>query len=68
LALPIDAAQERLFAAIDGKRSIDQILRMAAPVRDEAHARGFFEQLWQYDQIVFDATAPRATRNIGDQE
>ena len=27
LAFPIDAAQERVFAAIDGNRSIDQILR-----------------------------------------
>jgi SAM-dependent methyltransferase len=59
LALPIDAAQERLFAAIDGNRSVGQILRMAAPVRGEAHAGRFFEQLWQYDQIVFDATDPR---------
>jgi SAM-dependent methyltransferase len=59
LALPIDAAQERLFAAIDGNGSIDQILRMASPVRGEAHACRFFEQLWQYDQIVFDATAAR---------
>ena len=56
LALPIDAAQERLFSAIDGDRSIDKILRMAAPVDGETHARRFFEQLWQYDQIVFDAT------------
>jgi SAM-dependent methyltransferase len=68
LAFPIDAAQERLFAAIDGNRSIDQILRMAVPVRGEAHARRFFEQLWQYDQIVFDATATRAPSNIGDKE
>ena len=30
LALPIDAAQEQIFAAIDGKRSIDEILRDAA--------------------------------------
>ena len=59
LAFPIDAAQERLFAAIDGNRSIDQILRMTAPVGGGAHARRFFEQLWQYDQIVFDATAAR---------
>lgn len=59
LALPIDAAQERLFAVVDGNRSIDQILRLAAPVGGEPHARGFFEQLWQYDQIVFDATASR---------
>lgn len=56
LAFPIDAAQEQLFAAIDGNRSIDKILRMAAPVGGEAHACRFFEQLWQYDQIVFDAT------------
>src|SRR6516162_1890646 len=28
LALPIDAAQERIFAAIDGNRSIDELLRM----------------------------------------
>jgi hypothetical protein len=68
LALPIDTSRERLFAAIDGNRSIDQILRMASPVRGEAHARGFFEQLWQYDQIVFDATAARAPSSIGDKE
>ncbi len=30
LALPINAAQERVFAAIDGNRSIDEILRGAA--------------------------------------
>ncbi len=59
LALPIDAAEERLFAAIDGNRSIGQILRMAVGVSGEAHGRRFFEQLWQYDQIVFDATAAR---------
>jgi hypothetical protein len=29
LALPIDAAQERIFAAIDGNRSVDEILRGA---------------------------------------
>jgi SAM-dependent methyltransferase len=68
LALPIDAAQERLFAAIDGNRSIDKILRMAAPTSGEVHACRFFEQLWQYDQIVFDATAARALNNIGDKE
>ncbi|HEV2099644.1 MAG TPA: methyltransferase [Stellaceae bacterium] len=55
LALPIDTAQERLFAAVDGNRSIDQILQMAAGAKDDEPARGLFEQLWQYDQIVFDA-------------
>jgi SAM-dependent methyltransferase len=57
LAFPINAAQERVFAAIDGNRSIDEILRGAAgPVGDE-QARRFIEQLWEYDQIVFDATS-----------
>jgi len=55
LALPIDAAQEQLFASIDGSRSIEEILRIAAEAGAEEHGRGFFERLWQYDQIVFDA-------------
>jgi SAM-dependent methyltransferase len=57
LALPIDAAQERVFAAIDGKRSIDEILRRAAGAGDDEPARRFIQQLWEYDQIVFDATS-----------
>jgi SAM-dependent methyltransferase len=57
LALPIDAAREQIFAAIDGKRSIDEILRGAAGAGGDEQARRFFEQLWQYDQIVFDATS-----------
>jgi 2-polyprenyl-3-methyl-5-hydroxy-6-metoxy-1,4-benzoquinol methylase len=57
LALPINAAQERIFAAIDGQRPIDEILRKAARAGDDEQARGFIEKLWQYDQIVFDATA-----------
>ncbi len=56
LALPIDLAQDRMFAAIDGHRPIDEILRIAAGPGAAAHARRFFEQLWQYDHIVFDAT------------
>jgi SAM-dependent methyltransferase len=57
LALPVDAAQERVFAAIDGNRSVDEILRgVAGEVSDEQACR-FIEQLWDYDQIVFDATS-----------
>jgi hypothetical protein len=59
LALPIDIAQEQLFAAIDGKRSIDQILRDTAAAIDDRQARRFIERLWEYDQIVFDATTSR---------
>jgi 2-polyprenyl-3-methyl-5-hydroxy-6-metoxy-1,4-benzoquinol methylase len=57
LALPIDAAQEQIFTAIDGRRSIDEILQDAAGAGGDEQARRFIEQLWEYDQIVFDATA-----------
>jgi hypothetical protein len=57
LALPINAAQEGIFAAIDGQRPIDEILRKAARAGDDQQDRGFIEKLWQYDQIVFNATA-----------
>ena len=59
LAFPIDAAQERVFSAIDGNRSIDEILRIAAKAGGTERARRFIEQLWEYDQIVFDAASPR---------
>jgi 2-polyprenyl-3-methyl-5-hydroxy-6-metoxy-1,4-benzoquinol methylase len=55
LAWPIDAAQERIFAAIDGKHSIAEILEVVE-FPSELQVRSFVEQLWQYDQIVFDAT------------
>ena len=57
LALPIDAAQERVFAAIDGNRSVDEILRGVAGEVSGERACRFIEQLWEYDQIVFDATS-----------
>jgi hypothetical protein len=56
LALSINSAQDRVFAAIDGKRSITEILRDSAGTGAE-QARRFLEQLWDYDQIVFDATS-----------
>jgi len=56
LALPIDAAQGRVFEAIDGKHSIKQILRDTSRTTDDGHDTRFIERLWEYDQIVFDAT------------
>jgi SAM-dependent methyltransferase len=56
LVLPITAAQERIFAAIDGKRPLDEILRGASEALGDAQARGFIKQLWEYDQIVLEAT------------
>jgi SAM-dependent methyltransferase len=59
LALPIDSAQEQIYAAIDGNRSIDEILRGAAGAGGDEQGRRFIQQLWEYDQIVLDATSSR---------
>jgi hypothetical protein len=53
LYLPINALEKRLFDAIDGQRTIGEIAREHG--QPEA-ARAFFEQLWWYDQVVFDAS------------
>jgi SAM-dependent methyltransferase len=57
LALPIDAAQCRIYAAIDGKASVGDILRAPAGMT-EGNASRFLRQLWEYDQIVFGAAEP----------
>jgi SAM-dependent methyltransferase len=56
LALPIKAAQARVFAAIDGKRSIGDIVHGVSDVTDGEQVRTFMERLWEHDQIVLDAT------------
>jgi hypothetical protein len=56
LALPINSAGARVFAAIDGKHTIEEILGSAARSDGTQQARSFIERLWEYDQIVFDAT------------
>jgi SAM-dependent methyltransferase len=53
LYLPIDARQERLLEAIDGRR---RIVDMGRAMADRHVARAFFERLWRWDQIVFDAS------------
>jgi SAM-dependent methyltransferase len=55
LALPINAAQERVIAAIDGKRTVGEILKAAAASVELGQGREFIERLWRYDQIVIDA-------------
>jgi SAM-dependent methyltransferase len=54
LYLPIDAQQLRLLEAIDGRRTIEQICRER---RDRPIAQAFFQQLWRWDQVVFETTA-----------
>src|SRR5262249_46962564 len=57
LALPIDPAGDRLLRAIDGQRTLAEILELVGKnIVDERQALGFFERLWQYDQVVFDSS------------
>jgi SAM-dependent methyltransferase len=51
--LPISAPQKCIFEAIDGRRTITEIVPQPAQ-RDAA--RVLFEGLWQYDQVVFDTS------------
>jgi hypothetical protein len=57
LIVPINAEEKRMFDAIDGQRNIAGIVAVAGRERVRARAHGFFEKLWSYDQIVFDASA-----------
>ena len=75
LILPIDSAEKRLFDAIDGTRSIGEIISASAKSgsrqKHRERARTLFERLWQYDQVVFDASDGsnhgRGNRAHGDQ-
>ncbi len=58
LIMPIDATEKQMFDAIDGKRSIGDILKPTlSSSQGQRHPRTFFEQLWWHDQVVFDAVA-----------
>jgi SAM-dependent methyltransferase len=68
LILTVDSFEDRLLGAIDGNRTLTDILRFALPDDNgEARALRFFERLWQYDQVVFDASraAHEPSRPLG---
>jgi SAM-dependent methyltransferase len=52
LYLPIDVQQDRLLGAIDGKRTIAEI----CAENGQRLAPTFFQQLWRWDQVVFDTS------------
>ena len=60
LVLPIDEGQRQLFECIDGHRTTTEIQNdlTSGGEQSPSHelARSFFEQLWWYDQVVFDTT------------
>ena len=56
LVLPVNWAQDRLFGQIDGQRTLGEIVTACGTSKGARRALQFFEQLWRYDQIVFDAS------------
>lgn len=50
--LPVTAEQRRLWSAMDGRRSMGELVRGSQP----EPARAFLETLWRRDQIVLDAS------------
>ena len=66
LIMPIDSTEKGLFDAIDGNCSIGGIVERTLPssqARPQLDmARTFFEKLWWYDQVVFDASRCPARR------
>jgi len=60
LIMPIASTEKRLFDTIDGNCSIGDILERVLPssqIKLQLEmARAFFEKLWWYDQVVFDAS------------
>ncbi|HWF76066.1 MAG TPA: class I SAM-dependent methyltransferase [Caulobacteraceae bacterium] len=56
LYLPIDAEQDAWLAAVDGKRTIGGLI--SGQMGSRFAARDFFQQLWRYDQVVFDQARP----------
>ena len=60
LILTVDSFEDRLLSAIDGNRTVAAIMRIAMQGGEgERRALNFFERLWRYDQIVFDASRSR---------
>jgi hypothetical protein len=63
LICTVDSFEDRLLAAIDGHRNLAEILRLAGQDGDgNRRALGFFQRLWRYDQIVFDASQAAVPR------
>ena len=58
----VNSFEDRLLSAIDGKRTLGEILQYASQGGDESRALRFFERLWRYDQVVFDASRANIAR------
>ena len=61
LVLPIDEFESDLFRQIDGARTLGEIARVDLTTKNVPTTLSFFQRLWRYDQIVFDASRVRDT-------
>jgi SAM-dependent methyltransferase len=64
LFLPVDSAEKQLFDAIDGNRSIGEIVEKTLPSSRRTNLevpRIFFERLSWHDQVVFDSSRIRTS-------
>ena len=67
LVLPIDSFEDHLLSAVNGTRTLSEILPFAGGDKDsERRAVAFFERLWRHDQVVIDAS--RAGTSCLDEE
>lgn len=57
LILPIDTMESRLLTRIDGESSFGEIAQGYSAKDVESRVVPFFRKLWQYDQILVDASA-----------
>jgi SAM-dependent methyltransferase len=57
LVVTVDAFEDQVLGAIDGTRTVSEILRIVGlDETGERRALGFLDRLWCHDQIVFDAS------------
>jgi SAM-dependent methyltransferase len=56
LIILIDEQEKKIYEAIDGRRSIAEIVGEVKEEEAARRAREFFQELWWHDQVVFDTT------------
>lgn len=59
LFIILNEQEKRMVDAIDGHRSISEILESVKDGGDAPDAREFFQKLWRHDQVVFDTSRSR---------
>jgi SAM-dependent methyltransferase len=64
LVMPMSRQEKLMFEAIDGHRTIAEIAALAGRDGERGGAKVLFEKLWQFDQVVFDTSGARSTRDL----